>query len=457
MIKNRLLLSSLVLIAVVGVGVYLKKETLIKDSLDQQNFISGLPSAVSNTFNGKKLVGQIFPAKTANDIGTSAKQAVSNQNTQSLCAQNSPETFSRSILINEVAWAGTASDKTTQEWIELKNNSSSKISLDGWQLQNNSQSIKVFFDSAESIPVGGFYLLERGSDDFISGVRADKFFAGAIKNNDEHLRLFDKNCNIIDEIIANVGSGKNWPAGTAGPDYRTAERSPDFAWYTHGSPGTIGLFGTPKSENSTPPLLPASTSTPTPSVSATPSPTLSPTPKPTSSQTPTPTPTPSPSITTPTPTPLPSSSNNIDHLLISEIMIGIDGNSKYTFIEFYNPTDNPIDLTGWTVKKKTSSGTESSFIVSDRLKDTIVDPGRYFLTANDTGYTGSIPPDVKWPSSYTLAYTNNSIEVYNNLGEKIEEINWTSIPKNESYERDSWSDTGFHSQTAPNPQNSQSE
>lgn len=168
----------------------------------------------------------------------------------SLCSLNSQKTLSHEILINEVAWAGTGSATSSQEWIEFKNTSGASISLAGWQLQNANQSIKVFFNASDSIPAGGFYLLERGSSDFISGVKADKFFTNAIKNNDEALRLFDEHCAIIDEVVAHVGGAKNWPAGTVGPDYRTAERSNDASWYTYSASGVNGIFGTPRAENS---------------------------------------------------------------------------------------------------------------------------------------------------------------------------------------------------------------
>lgn len=149
------------------------------------------------------------------------------------------------------------------------------------------------------------------------------------------------------------------------------------------------------------------------------------------------------------------SSNTADHALINEIMVGSDSNSGYAFLELYNPTQNPVDLTGWTIKKKTSSGTQSSFVVSDRLKNKIILPGKYLLLARE-GYGGSVAPDVTWPSSYSLARTNNSIIIYDKSGQKVEEISWVLILSNQSYQRDSWSGIAFHAQANPSPQNSQS-
>ncbi|MBI3305778.1 lamin tail domain-containing protein [Candidatus Nomurabacteria bacterium] len=204
----------------------------------------------------------------------SANQESSVSPPQSWCSSNSPKTLSYAVLINEVAWAGTASNSTTHEWVELKNNSDSSISMQGWQLQNASQNIKVLFESSDLIEAGGFYLLKRGGSDFLPGIKADKFFTNAIKNNGEALYLFDNHCNIVDEIIANAESDKNWLAGTTGPDYRTAERSPDLSWHTYSGNGSTNLpqvFGTPRAENLAPvisvvepPLVPATPPPPPP-------------------------------------------------------------------------------------------------------------------------------------------------------------------------------------------------
>jgi hypothetical protein len=51
------------------------------------------------------------------------------------------------VVINEVAWSGTACS-TYDEWIELYNNTGSPIDLNGWTLQG-------------TIPAHGSYLLER--------------------------------------------------------------------------------------------------------------------------------------------------------------------------------------------------------------------------------------------------------------------------------------------------------
>ncbi len=147
----------------------------------------------------------------------------------------------------------------------------------------------------------------------------------------------------------------------------------------------------------------------------------------------------------------------INHILISEIMAGSDANSNDEFIELYNPTSNPIDLTGWSIKKKSSSGSESTLVSSSRLEGKVIFPNKYLLLANEGGYSGSVFADIFWPKSYSLAYANNAIVIYNSLGETIEEASWTEIPKNQSYERVSWGNSQFQAQVNPSPQNSNSD
>ncbi len=141
------------------------------------------------------------------------------------------------------------------------------------------------------------------------------------------------------------------------------------------------------------------------------------------------------------------------HLLISEIVAGIDGNANYEFVELYNPTSRAIDLTGWSVKKKSSTGSESSLVASSRLEGKTIGVGKYFLLANEGGYTGTVPADALWAKSNTLAYTNNAIALYDANGATVEAVSWSEIPKGESYARVSWGSSQF-SNSSPTPKNS---
>ncbi|MDP3947184.1 MAG: lamin tail domain-containing protein, partial [bacterium] len=166
------------------------------------------------------------------------------------------------------------------------------------------------------------------------------------------------------------------------------------------------------------------------------------------------------------------------HVVISEIAAGIDGNPDYEFIELYNPTTTTVELTGWSIKKKSSTGSESSLLVASRLEGKVILPNHYFLTANEEGYTGSLAPDIRWAKSNTLAYTNNAVTLYDASSARVDEASWIEIPKGKSWERkavsgetcvsaqnageylgngcDTDSASDFEIRNTPNPQNAQS-
>jgi PKD repeat protein len=136
------------------------------------------------------------------------------------------------VVINEIGWSGTKADDT-DEWIELKNNTASAISLEGWILKAPSDgrptiilsagnSCKISFSGI--ISAGGFYLIERTADTVISDVPGDCVGSfgqyGNIVNKGEDLVLLDANGVSVDE--ARFASG--WPAGTEKPDYFSMER-----------------------------------------------------------------------------------------------------------------------------------------------------------------------------------------------------------------------------------------
>jgi PKD repeat protein len=170
------------------------------------------------------------------------------------------EVAERAVVINEVAWAGTAAS-SNDEWIELYNNTDQDIDLTGWRLRSDDGSPDLKLSG--TIPARGFFLLERSDDETISDITADQVYQGALTNSGESLRLFDPQGRLIDS--AN-GDGGPWPGGTEAqgkPPYASMERKDptkpdaDDNWGTndgrtrkgldaHGNP----INGTPKATNS---------------------------------------------------------------------------------------------------------------------------------------------------------------------------------------------------------------
>ncbi len=210
--------------------------------------------------------GTLIPSIAANRVTDWA----GNNNTASTSTDNSityaiNTASARSVIINEVAWAGTTSSLTDDEWIELYNPRSTSINITGWTLRAADGTPNITLNG--TIPSGGYFLLERDNDNTVSDILADQVYTGDLSNSGEALTLRDGANNVID--TAN-GNGGGWPRGSSST-YGTMERSGtsaenDGTWLTNtgikknGKNANNGdILGTPKSSNS---VLPTSTSTP---------------------------------------------------------------------------------------------------------------------------------------------------------------------------------------------------
>ncbi|HCU70563.1 MAG TPA: hypothetical protein DIC35_02270 [Candidatus Moranbacteria bacterium] len=93
---------------------------------------------------------------------------------------------------------------------------------------------------------------------------------------------------------------------------------------------------------------------------------------------------------------------NTSPVVFSEIQISGSGNSDDDFIEVYNATSLPIDMTGWKLKKKVKSGKEYiiyNFKVESDEK-IIIPANGYFLWSNKDGDSSK---------NTLLQFTNNSV------------------------------------------------
>ncbi len=118
-------------------------------------------------------------------------------------------------VFSRIAWAGS-SENANDEWFEIKKISAGEINISGWQAVNKNERLKAVVAQetflTESNPL---YLLKRSVH-----------YTGALKNNNEGLRLFDKNCQLIDEVFAD----SDWPAGDNELKL-VMKRAGDLSWY----------------------------------------------------------------------------------------------------------------------------------------------------------------------------------------------------------------------------------
>ena len=217
------------------------------------------------------------------------------------------KSLTNTVVINEVAWAGTeASD--ADDWIELFNATGSDVDLTGWSLNATDGVPAIALNG--TIPANGFFLLERTDDTTIKDITANQFFTGALGNDGESLELRNTSSELVDSANADGGA---WPAGSSSPA-KTMERinpllaDSDDNWATNdgatinGTDSADGtILGTPKAANSVLNLSITPTEGVTPTQEPTPIPTTEPTAEPTVVPTEEPTP-----IPTEEPTPIPT-------------------------------------------------------------------------------------------------------------------------------------------------------
>lgn len=318
----------------------------------------------------------------------------------SSCGFQTSESPRHTLVLNEIAWMGTA-ESSSNEWIELRNVSGSPVDLRGWRLMDQGEDIDITFDNG-FIPAGGLYLLERTDDTSVPSVVADAIYVGALSNTNEGLRLFDADCHLIDEVFASPA----WPAGDAATR-TTMERGSDLlSWRT-----SVAAGGTPRVANSQGQIANSSVNTggsPTPDVR-------------TSSNQNEVVPTSTPEILH-------------DRILISEIQAGSNIDADYEFIELYNPGEVAVDLSGWDIKKKSSSG--SVLNLATNMSGTIAGHGFFLVGSREFASTSVVVPDfVYTQGSNHLAYENNRVVVYDSQDVVVDEFAYSEIPTETSLER----------------------
>ena len=137
------------------------------------------------------------------------------------------------IVINEIAWMGTATS-TADEWIELYNNGTSSVNMDGWSLSASDGSPVISLSG--SISAGGYAVLERTDDTTVPGVTALVIYSGALSNDGEHLILKNNTNQTMDEINALGG----WTKGDA--DTKKTMQKNSGVWVTGiATPGLVNV------------------------------------------------------------------------------------------------------------------------------------------------------------------------------------------------------------------------
>lgn len=161
---------------------------------------------------------------------------------------------SGSVVINEIAWAGST-DNSNDEWIELYNPGSQSVDLAGWYIEDDY--VDRYTIVAGTIPAHGYFLIE-DAESVVSNVTADALIGLSLANSGDSLVLKDASNAPIDSVNANGGAwyaGNNTTKATMeriDPSV-TLDSAVNFATASggNGSVSSLGtaIIGTPKSQN----------------------------------------------------------------------------------------------------------------------------------------------------------------------------------------------------------------
>lgn len=126
------------------------------------------------------------------------------------------------------------------------------------------------------------------------------------------------------------------------------------------------------------------------------------------------------------------------HIVISEIQT-YGQTAADEFVRAYNPTDLPINIGGWRLAKKTSSGSESN-LVAKFADGTIIPPNSDFLIAPQSGYLGTATPDARYSGASFYIAGNSTIILKDASGIVIDKVGFGTA-------------TDFEGAPTPNPEN----
>jgi hypothetical protein len=307
----------------------------------------------------------------------------------------------KEIVFNEIAWMGSA-QSPNEEWLELKNISGAEVGAGGWQIVNRNERIKIELGATAAIAENNFLVLKR-----------DKDYSGALSNTGDHLRLFDDECRLVDEVDATNG----WPAGS-NVTKQTLELDDDgIDWHSSVAPG-----GSPGKINSTPNNSSeeeneddddnGSDNDEEEEVVEEAESDVEVETNPTSSST-----------TTSSSTPTTTSTPEINHLVIAYVQItGGVGATDEDILKIHNPTSEEIDISGWKLRKRTKSGTESSIRVL--VEGSVIPSGGHFTWANSSnGFSSTVNANAS--STQTLS-SDNSAALFTSDDILVDAIAWGS-------------------------------
>ena len=354
-------------------------------------------------------------------------------------SQSTPQFYP--VVINEIMY-NPQGDDSGNEWLEVFNNSTSTIDLTDWKIfeggANHGLTLK---QGDKNLNPGSYAVISNGGDtaalisdypDFSGTIFESPF---SLNNTGETIMLKNQDLKIDEVAYQNSwGADGNGKSLQLFPELAEANKWKE-AKPTPGVKNELDLVETDISATTTDSTSTNETNTPDP---------------------------------------------NAGKILISEIMAGAGaGRADEEFVELYNLSSAPIDLTGFSLKRKSSVAATSTQVLasSEVFKNKIIPANGFFLVGSQE-YQGDVVSDARYSSqSYHLAYDDDAVILYSG-SEAIDEADYSSVMEGQSIERKAFEnnscvsaqDSGeysgnncdtdnsfdFENRISPRPQNSQS-
>lgn len=289
-----------------------------------------------------------------------------------IIANSSPD-----VVINEIAWMGTASS-FNDEWIELYNNTPSEIDLSDWAIKAGDGNPEI--ELLGKIAAFSFYILERTDDTTLPDITADQIYKGSLSNQGEKLEFYDSEDNLIDKIDCSEG----WFAGD-NASKRTMERKNSLSilgssnWQT-----SENIGGTPKVKNSEQkqkelietdaPQLPEN----------------------------------SPPQVNP--------ATSLAGIFFNELLPSPEGPDKTEeWIEIFNPNDSQVNLSFWKIRDSVGQTKVYTF-----PEDTFLDPQKFLILSRPT-------------TGITLNNSGDALNLLDPEGKTADTVSYQKAPRGSSY------------------------
>src|SRR5258706_8087657 len=129
-------------------------------------------------------------------------------------------------------------------------------------------------------------------------------------------------------------------------------------------------------------------------------------------------------LAAPIPALVPAARAVVNHVVISEFATRGPTAATDEFVELYNPTDNPVSLSGWKLQYKSAAGT----LWNDRatLPANASIPARGFYLIANTSYLGAVVPDFgssAWTSGTGMADNGNE-RIIDAAAVPVDKVGW---------------------------------